>query len=57
MTIAYAYPRVRDGFGANRCMFESNFPVDKGECSYQVLFNAFKRLATGTASRFHRLGK
>ena len=57
MTIAYAYPRVRDSFGANRCMSESNFPVDKGEYSYQVLFNAFKRLATGTASRFYRLGK
>ena len=28
-------------------MFESNFPVDKGTCSYQVLWNAFKRLAAG----------
>jgi len=49
-------------------MFESNFPVDKGACSYPVLFNAFKRLAhgaspsekadlfAGTASRFYRLG-
>jgi L-fuconolactonase len=26
-------------------MFESNFPVDKGTCSYQVLWNAFKRIA------------
>ena len=25
-------------------MFESNFPPDKGQCSYQVIFNAFKRL-------------
>ena len=25
-------------------MFESNFPVDKGSCSYTVLWNAFKRL-------------
>ena len=25
-------------------MFESNFPVDKGTCSYQVLWNAFKRI-------------
>jgi hypothetical protein len=24
-------------------MLESNFPVDKGACSYPVLFNAFKR--------------
>jgi predicted TIM-barrel fold metal-dependent hydrolase len=26
-------------------MFESNFPPDQGQCSYQVIFNAFKRLA------------
>jgi predicted TIM-barrel fold metal-dependent hydrolase len=26
-------------------MFESNFPPDKGQCSYQVIFNTFKRLA------------
>ncbi|HEY4043244.1 MAG TPA: amidohydrolase family protein [Rhodopila sp.] len=48
-------------------MFESNFPVDKGMCSYPVLWNAFKRLAAGysaderatlfhrTAQRFYRL--
>ena len=36
-------------FGAHRCMFESNFPVDKGSYSYGVLWNAFKRL-THTAS-------
>jgi len=36
-----------ENFGAGRCMFESNFPVDKGACSYPVLFNAFKRLAHG----------
>jgi predicted TIM-barrel fold metal-dependent hydrolase len=28
-------------------MFESNFPPDKGQCSYQVIFNAFKRIAAG----------
>jgi L-fuconolactonase len=56
-----------EAFGANRCMFESNFPVDKGACSYPVLFNAFKRLASGasaseksdlfagTATSFYRL--
>jgi predicted TIM-barrel fold metal-dependent hydrolase len=56
-----------ENFGANRCMFESNFPVDKGACSYPVLFNAFKRLVSGasssekadlfagTAARFYRL--
>ena len=32
-------------FGPNRCMFESNFPVDRSGCSYTVLWNAFKRLA------------
>jgi L-fuconolactonase len=32
-------------FGPNRCMFESNFPVDKRSCSYGVLWNAFKRIA------------
>jgi L-fuconolactonase len=32
-------------FGADRCMFESNFPVDKRGVSYVVLWNAFKRLA------------
>jgi L-fuconolactonase len=34
-----------EAFGTDRCMFESNFPVDKGMCSYPVLWNAFKRLA------------
>jgi predicted TIM-barrel fold metal-dependent hydrolase len=34
-----------EAFGPNRCMFESNFPPDKGQCSYQVIFNAFKRIA------------
>jgi L-fuconolactonase len=34
-----------EAFGPNRCMFESNFPVDKGTCSYQVLWNAFKRIS------------
>ncbi len=37
-------------FGAERCMFESNFPVDKGMCSYPVLWNAFKRLASGASA-------
>ncbi|WP_330208788.1 MULTISPECIES: amidohydrolase family protein [unclassified Pseudomonas] len=31
-------------FGVERCMFESNFPVDKGMFSYRVLWNAFKRV-------------
>lgn len=36
-----------DLFGPDRCMFESNFPADKYDCSYVVLWNAFKRLAEG----------
>jgi L-fuconolactonase len=54
-------------FSAQRCMFESNFPVDKGMCSYPVLWNAFKRIAancsadektalfSGTAGRFYSI--
>ncbi|HWF00347.1 MAG TPA: amidohydrolase family protein [Caulobacteraceae bacterium] len=56
-----------EAFGAHRCMFESNFPVDLGSCTYEVLWNAFKRLAAdasdgekadlfhGTAARAYRL--
>ena len=39
-----------DLFGSERCMFESNFPVDKGMCSYPVLWNAFKRIAAGAST-------
>ncbi len=58
-----------EAFGARRCMFESNFPVDKGSYSYAVGWNAFKRLAagasaaenadlfSGTATRFYGLGE
>jgi L-fuconolactonase len=54
-------------FGADRCMFESNFPVDAATCTYRVLWNAFKRLTasaskadqaalfSGTAARVYRL--
>jgi L-fuconolactonase len=34
-----------EAFGPDRCMFESNFPVDKGNVAYGVLWNAFKRVA------------
>jgi predicted TIM-barrel fold metal-dependent hydrolase len=56
-----------EAFGPERCMFESNFPPDKGQCSYQVIFNAFKRIAaqygeaekaalfSGTATRVYKL--
>lgn len=36
-----------DCFGTQRCLFESNFPVDKGMYGYAVLWNAFKRLTEG----------
>ena len=34
-------------FGTSRCMFESNFPVDKVSFSYNVMYNAFKRFSAG----------
>jgi L-fuconolactonase len=37
-------------FGAGRCMFESNFPVQKRFCSYQVVWNAFKRVVSGASA-------
>ena len=45
-------------FGPTRCMFESNFPVDKVAYSYHVMYNAFKRLTKGysasdRAAMFH----
>jgi len=39
-----------EAFGANRCMFESNFPVDRFGCDYASLWNAFKRLAKGAST-------
>jgi predicted TIM-barrel fold metal-dependent hydrolase len=56
-----------EAFGARRCMFESNFPVDIGSCDYEVLWNAFKIIAkdyspadktalfSGAATQFYRL--
>ena len=38
-----------EAFGVDRCMFESNFPVDKAMVSYTVLWNAFKRLTAGAS--------
>ena len=45
-------------FTPARCMFESNFPVDKVSFSYNVMWNAFKRFskgysATERAAMFH----
>jgi len=52
------YEYAIEKFGASRCMFESNFPVDAVSCSYVVLWNSFKRLVAGCsaaekASLFH----
>ena len=41
------YLHMIDCFGPERCMFESNFPVDKASSSYRVLWNSFKRIASG----------
>ncbi len=56
-----------EAFGVDRCMCESNFPVDLSTCSYRTLWNAFKKIAagasesektalfSGTAKRIYRL--
>ena len=61
------YLHTIECFGPDRCMFESNFPVDKLSISYQVLWNGFKKIAAefsesekhamfyGTAARVYRL--
>lgn len=38
------YMHMIEHFGVDRCMFESNFPVDKASCSYAVLWNSFKKM-------------
>jgi L-fuconolactonase len=53
------YLHTIDRFGPRRCMFESNFPVDRLSCSYLVLWNAFKKIAAGFSAEdkawlFHR---
>ena len=37
-------------FGPERCMFESNFPVDKNSYSYKTIWNSFKRMTQGFSS-------
>ena len=61
------YLHTIDRFGPDRCMFESNFPVEKASVSYRVLYDAFKlmtadfseadkdALFSGTARRVYRL--
>lgn len=39
-----------EAFGTERCMFESNFPMDHVTCSYATLWNAFKRIAAGASA-------
>jgi len=41
------YLHTIECFGVNRCMFESNFPVEKMSISYAVLWNAFKKMTAG----------
>jgi predicted TIM-barrel fold metal-dependent hydrolase len=43
------YEHAIEAFGAGRCMFESNFPVDKLSLSYDVLWNAFKKISAGAS--------
>ncbi len=38
-------------FGVDRCMFESNFPVDKVSCGYGVLWSAMKRITAGCSAQ------
>jgi L-fuconolactonase len=61
------YAHMLEVFGANRCMFESNFPVDRTAVSYPVIWNAFKKMSadlgeaektalfSGTAGRVYNL--
>lgn len=56
-------------FGPERCMFESNFPVDKQSYGYSEVWNAFKRLTQslsvteraqlfkGTAAKYYRMSE
>ena len=64
---AHYYHHMIDIFGPERCMFESNFPVDKLSVGYVVYWNAMKKIAArydgaardalfkATADRVYRL--
>ena len=39
-----------EAFGPDRCIFESNFPVDFATASYPVIWNAFKRIVGGASA-------
>ncbi len=45
---------VIEAFGVDRCMFESNFPVDKASCSYVTLWNTFARIASSASEAERR---
>jgi predicted TIM-barrel fold metal-dependent hydrolase len=50
---AYWRPYIEhciESFGPSRCMFESNFPVEKMGIGYAALWNAFKRIAAGASA-------
>ena len=61
------YRHVIESFGPARCMFESNFPVDRQSLSYAVFWNAMKKISAeysetekdalfhGTAKRVYRI--
>lgn len=40
-----------EAFGAERCMFESNFPPDRDGGTYGATWNAFKRIARGCSAQ------
>ena len=44
------FSHVIECFGPDRCMFASNFPVDKLLISYHVLYNGFKKIAAAYSS-------
>lgn len=39
-----------EAFGADRCMFESNFPVDAVAADYRTLWTVFKRIVSGASA-------
>ncbi|MCJ7772592.1 MAG: amidohydrolase family protein [Desulfobacterales bacterium] len=61
------YLHTIECFGPDRCMFESNFPVDRLSLSYHVVWNGFKKMVadfsedekdmmfSGTATKVYRL--
>lgn len=61
------YEHTVECFGPERCMFESNFPVDRLSISYPVLWNGLKKIAAqyseseqdamfyGTAAKVYRI--